>query len=990
MIPRFGELWGLENFAQTGGTNDADIDAAGAWDVNTGSGSLIVAVIDTGVDYTHPDLAANIWTNAGEIPGDGIDNDGNGYIDDVHGYDFFNRDGDPRDDHGHGTHVAGTIGAVGNNGIGVTGVNWNVQIMPLKFLGAGGSGTTADAIEALAYAVANGAAISNNSWGGDPYSQAMFDAIAAARDAGHLFVAAAGNGNIFGIGQDNDAAPFYPAGYDLDNVIAVAAVDHHDNLATFSNYGATTVDLAAPGVNILSTTPGGGYGQSSGTSMAAPHVAGVAALTWDAHPDWSYDQVVAQVLGSVDPLPQLQGLTVTGGRLNAAAALGNPQPPPPPPPPASLPLLEDFEDGVANHFDPQSGAWSVAGGRYNASPSADNDDVPVISVLRLETPLPDNLELEATLNAEEGRQVVFGVVLRDFLTNAFLVFDFHSLDDFKFAGADMDADRWVIGRKDAAGWAIDATYSQTLSAGTNYAARLAITTGSQVTLFAGGSPVLAHAYGESVTDGALGVGARNAAARFDNVVAQSANVATPGDLPLWETFDDGVADHLQRQAGLSAVNGGKYHVTPLPGGDSVSTVLLAEPLPANVEVQASFNADPASTGRFSNGFLLFDYQGPADFKFAGAYVGGDQWLIGHRTASGWIVDAAVSSAIDPLTDYHLRLTIEAGGAATLFADGVQRIAHTFAGSLTDGAVGLGTQNSLTRFDDLAVQEFIPPASATLPHAENFDDGQADYFAVRSGDWTLAGGRYQAASIGGGDAAATLRLDHIPPNLEIAAVFNADEATSDRLSNAFLIFDYRSPTDFKFAGAHVGGDHWVIGRRTSSGWLTDASQSAVIDALTDYQLRLVMENDSRATLYANGAPQVTRTFSDPLSDGAIGLATRNAVARFDDFAVQEYVPPPPAALPHADDFDDGVADYFQIRSGVWAVAGGRYGVTPAAGADGISTFTLAALPASVEMAAVINADTATSRVATATHFSFSITRVRPTSSSRGPTWEAANG
>ncbi len=244
---QFGALWGMNNTGQTGGTFDADIDAVEAWDYNTGQGNIIVAVIDTGVDYTHEDLAANIWVNPGEIAGDGMDNDQNGFVDDVHGYDFAFNDGDPMDDHNHGTHVAGTIGAVGNNGIGVAGVNWNVQIMAVKFLDGGGSGSISDAIEAINYAVANGAHLSNNSWGlNGSFSQAMHDAIASAQDAGHIFVAAAGNGNFAGVGLNNDVTPFWPANHDLENVVAVAALDHNDQKASFSNYGATTVDVARP------------------------------------------------------------------------------------------------------------------------------------------------------------------------------------------------------------------------------------------------------------------------------------------------------------------------------------------------------------------------------------------------------------------------------------------------------------------------------------------------------------------------------------------------------------------------------------------------------------------------------------------------------------------------------------------------------------------------------------------------------------------------
>src|SRR5262249_47084254 len=314
--PSFGSLYGLNNTGQGGGTPDADIDAPEAWDVSTGSGNMVVAIIDTGVDYNHPDLAANIWTNPGEIPGNGIDDEGDGFVDDVHGYDFVNNDGDPMDDNGHGTHVAGTIGAVGDNGIGVAGVNWHVQIMALKFLGANGSGPTSGAINALNFAVAHGVKISNNSWGGGGFSSALNTAINNARAAGHLFIAAAGNN-----GSNNDSLSSYPSNYPQDNVLAVAATDRNDHLASFSNFGATTVDLAAPGVSILSTYPGNRYATLSGTSMATPHVTGAAALVWDAHPDWTYLQVVQALKSTVDVKPNLVGKMVTGGRLNVNAPI---------------------------------------------------------------------------------------------------------------------------------------------------------------------------------------------------------------------------------------------------------------------------------------------------------------------------------------------------------------------------------------------------------------------------------------------------------------------------------------------------------------------------------------------------------------------------------------------------------------------------------------------------------------------------------------------
>jgi subtilisin family serine protease len=317
--PALAQLWGLDNVGQdvngTAGTPDADIDAPEAWAVTTGSAGSVVAVVDTGVDFTHPDLAAQEWTNPGEIAGNGIDDDGNGYVDDVHGWDFVNHDNDPTDDYGHGTHVAGTIGAVGDNGIGVVGVNWNVRIMSLKFLGADGSGYTSDAVTAVLYACANGAQVLNNSWGGGGYSQALLDAINECDRRGSLFVAAAGNN-----GDDTDLYPHYPSSYDALNVVSVAATDSSDGLAYFSNQGARTVDLGAPGVAVYSTLPGGGYGFKSGTSMATPHVAGSAALLRAAFPGASALGLKALLLSTVDPLGSLAGITVSGGRLNVGRA----------------------------------------------------------------------------------------------------------------------------------------------------------------------------------------------------------------------------------------------------------------------------------------------------------------------------------------------------------------------------------------------------------------------------------------------------------------------------------------------------------------------------------------------------------------------------------------------------------------------------------------------------------------------------------------------
>ena len=318
--------WALNNTGQLGGTIGADIDAPAAWDVTRGSKSVVVGVIDSGVDYAHPDLAANVWTNPGEAAGDGLDNDGNGYVDDVRGWDFYNNDNNPADDNGHGTHVAGSIAATPNNGTGVAGVA-DASVLPLKFLGADGSGSSSAALAAVNYATklrrdhGVNVRVTNNSWGGGGFSQAMSDAIRAHGEAGILFVAAAGNGGADGVGDNTDLAPEYPAAYNQPNVLSVAATDAADQLASFSNFGTTTVHLAAPGVSIASTWTGGGYSYSNGTSMAAPHVSGAAALAFAYSPAAGVGQVRSALLNGVDKVSTLAGKVATDGRLNAAATL---------------------------------------------------------------------------------------------------------------------------------------------------------------------------------------------------------------------------------------------------------------------------------------------------------------------------------------------------------------------------------------------------------------------------------------------------------------------------------------------------------------------------------------------------------------------------------------------------------------------------------------------------------------------------------------------
>jgi subtilisin-like proprotein convertase family protein len=317
----FDQLWGMHNTGQTGGTADADIDAPEAWDITTGSYDIVVGVIDTGIDYNHPDLAANVWTNPAEIPNNGVDDDNNGYIDDVHGINSITGSGDPMDDHYHGTHCAGSIGAVGNDGYGVVGVCWNVKIIGMKFLDSQGSGSTADAIECIDYSIGlvnSGVNLKvlSNSYGGGGYEQIMVDAIEAAKNAGILFVAAAGND-----GDNADVTPHYPSSYSNTNIVSVAATDHNDGLAYFSTYGLTTVDLGAPGVDIKSTYPNNSYGTISGTSMATPHVAGAAALVLSYNDTLTLTELKTILMDSGDTVSSLAGKTVSSKRLNVFNAL---------------------------------------------------------------------------------------------------------------------------------------------------------------------------------------------------------------------------------------------------------------------------------------------------------------------------------------------------------------------------------------------------------------------------------------------------------------------------------------------------------------------------------------------------------------------------------------------------------------------------------------------------------------------------------------------
>lgn len=332
--PDFGHFWGLNNTGQEGGTPDVDIDAPEAWEQSTGSPAVIVGVIDTGIDYGHPDLVANVWTNPGETPDNGLDDDGNGWVDDLRGIDTYNDDADPWDDDGHGTHVAGTIAASGNNGVGGAGVMWQAQIVSCKFLNSAGIGTLDGALACLDYFsdlkdAGIDIVLTNNSWGGGGYSRLLEERIERHGEQGMLFVAAAGND-----GTNSDGLPTYPASYPADNIVSVAAIDRRGDLAWFSNFGLNSVDIAAPGVDILSAMPGGGYRLLSGTSMAAPHVSGTAGLLRANDPEIGMAEIRDRILSTGTEDPRLEGMVATGARLRI-----------------DLPIVDDDGDGMPNRWE---------------------------------------------------------------------------------------------------------------------------------------------------------------------------------------------------------------------------------------------------------------------------------------------------------------------------------------------------------------------------------------------------------------------------------------------------------------------------------------------------------------------------------------------------------------------------------------------------------------------------------------------------------------
>ncbi len=422
----------------------------------------------------------------------------------------------------------------------------------------------------------------------------------------------------------------------------------------------------------------------------------------------------------------------------------------------------------------------------------------------------------------------------------------------------------------------------------------------------------------------------------------------PVSVPVQETFADGVAHGFVSQSGGWSVQNGSYQAAPAyANGDALSILALGAALPVNAELDVTMTAPAASGGYYSNGFLIFDYQSPTSFKFAGTFVGMQTWVIGHRDANGWENDVTVSDpAIAAGTGYGLQLLLQ-GDSASLLVGGIAKAAYTYLSSFT-GSVGLGTANSQTQFNNLAV---MPGPGAALPYAENFADGTAHYFVPQQGGWAVSGGRYGSTPVSGGDTLTAFTAGAaLPSNLALAVTMNAP-AASGYYSNGFVIFDYQSPTNFKFAGAFVGNRQWVIGHRDAIGWHNDVTVSDTTLATgTDYNLQLVLQGVS-TSLVVNGTSKASYTYATGFT-GLVGLGTENSLTQFGSLSVQQGAG---AALPYSENFADGQAHNFAAQSGGWAVSSGRYASTPVNGGDALTQFlTAAALPASLEFDVTMNA------------------------------------
>ncbi|MAE65808.1 MAG: hypothetical protein CMJ18_16180, partial [Phycisphaeraceae bacterium] len=509
--------------------------------------------------------------------------------------------------------------------------------------------------------------------------------------------------------------------------------------------------------------------------------------------------------------------------------------------------------------------------------------------------------------------------------------------DFNFVGAYLGSGQWGVGHYNGSDWSVQASVADaSLASEVDYALRVRVEDDT-VTLIVDGETMLTHTFASPVTAGRVGYGTHNAAAAFDDLA-----IEVPPSLPYFEDFADGQADFLTPVSGAWSIDGAtRYVSTPAVGEDGVSVLTLSEALPATFAIDTLMHGLDGGAGYSKNAAVIFDYQGPTDFKFAGGFFGAGQWQIGHHDGTSWVVDASFAEPLQLRQDYLAQLVIR-DGAAALTVDGVLKVSHDFGAPLSDGRVGLGTRSAVAGFNALAVRDI-----AALPYFDDLSDGRAEFQVPLAGAWQV--NEFDRYLVTPGAAVDTVSLvslaDPVPEAFRLGGVLRPKEGGGS--TNAALVFDYRSPTDFKFAAAFVGLGQWWIGHHDGNGWVADVQLDATLAAETDYRAD-VFASGSDVSLVVDGASVLNHTFGDPLNDGAVGYGTTQSVAVFDDLTVEAG-----PTLPHTEDFEDGLADFFFASDG-WSVTGaGRYEARSAPGADAVSLLGLAeSLPARFDLAATV--------------------------------------
>ncbi|MAE63613.1 MAG: hypothetical protein CMJ18_05025 [Phycisphaeraceae bacterium] len=525
--------------------------------------------------------------------------------------------------------------------------------------------------------------------------------------------------------------------------------------------------------------------------------------------------------------------------------------------PVTLPYIEDFADGAADGLDPLAGIWNVSAERYDATGPSGSD---AISVLALSgSGLAPTFRMEGVTQGRDGGQN----------RNSALIFDYQGPADFKFAAAFYGADEWWIGHHDGGGWVADARVPDALDVNVDYALDLLID-GSAVSLHVDGVAVLSHTFADGLHDGRVGLGTRGAAAVFDDLLIENAP-----RLPASEDFRDGDDGFFTPVAGTWQVNEfDRYLGTSPEGGHALSVLTLGETLPALYDLEMLIRGKEG--GASQNGLLIFDYQGPSDFRFAGGFIGAGQWQVGRYDGANWLVDAMLTEPLAPEQDYRLRLEVR-GRAVTLIVDDVPKLAYDFggAGAMT-GQVGAGARDAIAVFDDLSIR-----GVASLPHFEDFDDGTAEFF-MPSGGWRVSeAGRYEARPATGTPAVSVLDLAGPPARFDVSAVVRGLAGGSSR--NALIVFDHRGPMDFGYAGGFFGAGQWRMGRYDGTTWSVEASHDESL--LTDRDYALVLSiRDGVATLTVDGDEKLSHDFGGSLAIGTVGLGTDAALAEFDDLLV----------------------------------------------------------------------------------------------------------